>query len=96
MGKKGKGTGSFGKRKNKSHTLCRRYALDIVVIDRVLPRESLSERNPDDALFFLLLRLFFKASDGEMRGGLFVILSRAQDARAKVKEDKRVNICAME
>jgi hypothetical protein len=25
-----------------------------------------------------------------------VILSRAQDARAKVKEDKRVNICAME
>ena len=38
----------------------------------------------------------FKASDGEMRGGLFVILSRAQDARAKVKEDKRVNICAME
>ncbi|CAL6376847.1 unnamed protein product [Bathycoccus prasinos] len=24
MGKKGKGTGSFGKRKNKSHTLCRR------------------------------------------------------------------------
>ena len=60
MGKKGKGTGSFGKRKNKSHTLCRRYALDIVVIDRILPRESLSERNPDDAFFFLLLRLFFK------------------------------------
>ena len=95
MGKKGKGTGSFGKRKNKSHTLCRRYALDIVVIDRVLPRESLSERNPDDALFFLLLRLFLRRPT-EMRGGLFVILSRAQDARAKVKEDKRVSICAME
>ena len=40
------------------------------------------------ASFFLLRR--------EMRGGLFVILSRAQDARAKVKEDKRVNICAIE
>jgi ribosomal protein L37E len=25
MGKIGKGTGSFGKRRNKSHTLCRRY-----------------------------------------------------------------------
>ncbi|KAI8475152.1 MAG: ribosomal protein L37 component of cytosolic 80S ribosome and 60S large subunit [Monoraphidium minutum] len=24
MGKKGKGTGSFGKRRNKTHTLCRR------------------------------------------------------------------------
>jgi len=32
----------------------------------------------------------------KMRGGLFVILSRAQDSRAKVKEDKRVDICAME
>ena len=66
MGKKGKGTGSFGKRKNKSHTLCRRYALDIVVIDRVLPRESLSERNPDGALFFLLLRLFFGCEEGAL------------------------------
>ena len=27
MGKIGKGTGSFGKRHNKSHTLCRRYVL---------------------------------------------------------------------
>ncbi|KAG1673541.1 hypothetical protein FOA52_003841 [Chlamydomonas sp. UWO 241] len=24
MGKKGKGTGSFGKRRNKTHTICRR------------------------------------------------------------------------
>nr|CBV76072.1 60S ribosomal protein L37 [Polytomella sp. Pringsheim 198.80] len=24
MGKKGKGTGSFGKRRNKTHTMCRR------------------------------------------------------------------------
>jgi hypothetical protein len=39
---------------------------------------------------------FLGARKGRSRGGLFVILSRAQDARAKVKEDKRVNICAME
>ena len=81
MGKKGKGTGSFGKRKNKSHTLCRRYALDIVVIDRVLPRESLSERNPDDALFFLLLRLFFKASDGDAWRAFCDFVARSGCAR---------------
>jgi len=28
MGKKGKGTGSFGSRRNKSHTLCRRYVVE--------------------------------------------------------------------
>jgi len=52
MGKKGKGTGSFGKRKNKSHTLCRRYAIDIVTFDRRIPRESLSGRIPNVLFFF--------------------------------------------
>jgi hypothetical protein len=47
-------------------------------------------------LFFSSFSASFLRRPTEMRGGLFVILSRAQDARAKVKEDKRVNICAME
>lgn len=34
MGKKGKGTGSFGSRRNKSHTLCRRYVFDDGVTER--------------------------------------------------------------
>lgn len=34
MGKKGKGTGSFGSRRNKSHTLCRRYVFDDAATER--------------------------------------------------------------